>query len=201
LLPIIFFTQYILDLSVHRHFPYMLCRCYFLLYIYITSPYRYLSPFLGRQVCQWEFVDDSSSVLCCAKQGLLKNTNACETFEQSAFIRFPEPWDVYYVSFSDVPTVSCRSEFSVVCCNLWFQRIYNRVPQRNLKIELNKESRSNYYIATCQPIVGLSNRGYATRFQAPAGKQDFRPDAMTSRNSIGIRFLRNMPRWRHTQQE
>jgi hypothetical protein len=40
--------------------------------------------------------------------------------------------------------------------------------------------------------------GYATRFQAPAGKQDFLADAMTSRNSIGIQFLRNMPRWRHT---
>jgi hypothetical protein len=51
---------------------------------------------------------------------------------------------------------------------------------------------------TCQPIVALLNRGYATRFQAPAGKQDFRADAMTSRDSIGIRFLRNMPRWHHT---
>jgi hypothetical protein len=49
-------------------------------------------------------------------------------------------------------------------------------------------------IVTCEPIVGLRNRGYATRFQAPAGKQGFRTDAMTSRNSIGIRFLRNMPR-------
>jgi hypothetical protein len=49
-------------------------------------------------------------------------------------------------------------------------------------------------IVTCQPIVGLHNRGCATRFQAPAGKQDFRADAMTSRNSIGILFLRNMPR-------
>jgi hypothetical protein len=35
----------------------------------------------------------------------------------------------------------------------------------------------------------------------PAGKQDFRVDTMTSRNSIGIRFLRNMPRWRHTALE
>jgi hypothetical protein len=31
----------------------------------------------------------------------------------------------------------------------------------------------------------------------PTGKQDFRADAMTSCNSIGIRFLRNMPRWHH----
>jgi hypothetical protein len=50
------------------------------------------------------------------------------------------------------------------------------------------------YIVTCQPIVGLRNRGYATRSQAPAGKQDFRTDAMTSHNRIAIRFLRNMPR-------
>jgi hypothetical protein len=57
------------------------------------------------------------------------------------------------------------------------------------------------YSVTCQPIVGLRNRGYATRFQALAGEQDFGADAMTSRNSIGIRFLRNMPRWRHTHQE
>jgi hypothetical protein len=49
------------------------------------------------------------------------------------------------------------------------------------------------YIVTCQPIVGLRNRGYATRFQAPAGKQDFLADAMASHNSIGIRFLCNMP--------
>jgi hypothetical protein len=66
---------------------------------------------------------------------------------------------------------------------------------------LNHLIPSGYYIVTCQPIVGLRNRGYATRFQAPAGKQDFRADAMTSRNSIGIRFLRNMPRWHHTHQE
>jgi hypothetical protein len=61
-----------------------------------------------------------------------------------------------------------------------------RVPVYLSKICLN--------IATCQPIDGSRNKSYATRFQAPAGKQDFRADAMTSRNSIGIRFLRNMPR-------
>jgi hypothetical protein len=48
---------------------------------------------------------------------------------------------------------------------------------------------------TCQPIAELRKRDYAKeRCKAPAGKQDFRADAMTSRNNIGIRFIRNMPR-------
>jgi hypothetical protein len=61
--------------------------------------------------------------------------------------------------------------------------------------ELSAHRYSDLYIYAwhVNPLLG-----YATRFQAPAGKQDFLADAMTSRNSIGIRFLRNMLRWRHT---
>jgi hypothetical protein len=53
---------------------------------------------------------------------------------------------------------------------------------------LHLKSKHLLYIVTRQPIVGLRNRGYATRFQASAGKQGFRTDAMTSCNSVGIWF-------------
>jgi hypothetical protein len=73
-------------------------------------------------------------------------------------------------------------------------------------------------IVTCQPTVGLRNRALLGSWRLSASRPSTRCaavsspcrqcepnrtvrcytiDAMTSRNSIGIRFLRNMPRWRH----